>query len=127
MKKNKIEQLIVEDLVNHETSNGSSGQSWQNSANNVRVSLIDILKIDRNEMGNSGKVIPYQTQNTLDKILMLADQADSIKDDFVKAYSNPMIKEDDRKREMIKGMIKDINAANESYKKIAETLDQLRF
>ena len=124
--RNRIEKLIKEDLVNHQSSN-QQGYDWQNRTSPMQMSLIDILKADRSEYEKAKSVIPHEIQSTFERLLTLADQVDQLKADFIRAYSNPIIKEDDKKREIIKSMVKDLSEANDKYTEVVKKLDQLQF
>ena len=126
---NIIEDLIKEDLVNHNSGGGLGGKGydWQNRTSPMQVSLIDILKADRGDYEKARKIIPYQLQTTFERLLALSDQVDQLKDDFIRAYSNPIIKEDDKKRDIIKSMVKDLSIANDKYTEVVKKLDQLQF
>jgi hypothetical protein len=123
---NKLEKLIKEDLVNY-TAGGGQGYDWHNRSQPMQMSLIDILKADRGDYEKARRVIPHQIQTTFERLLTLSDQVDQLKSDMIRAYSNPMIKEDDKKREIIKSMVKDLSAANDKYMEVVKKLDQLQF
>lgn len=123
---NKLEKLIKEDLVNY-TAGGGQGYDWHNRSQPMQMSLIDILKADRGDHEKARRVIPHQMQTTFERILAVSDQVDQLKSDMIRAYSNPMIKEDDKKREIIKSMVKDLSEANDKYREVVKKLDQLQF
>ena len=123
---NKIEKIIKEDLVNH-AAGGGTGYDWHNRSQPMQMSLVDILKADRGDYEKARKAIPHQTQTTFERLITLADQVDQLKGDFIRAYSNPMIKEDDKKKEIIKSMVKDLSEANDKYTEVVKKLDQLQF
>jgi hypothetical protein len=126
-KKNSIEKLIEEDLVNYQGSKaGGQGYDWHNYKRPQQTNLVDILKVDKGDMDQAKKTMPHQLQTTFDKILYLSEQVDGLKDDLVKAYNNPIIKDDKRKRELIKEMVNDLNEANDKYREVVKKLDQLQ-
>jgi len=127
MKRNLIEKIIREDLVNHQVPGQNSGYDWQNRRNPTQMSLVDILRSDRSDVEKAKHVLPHEVQTTFERILAITDQVDQLKDDFIRAYNNPIIKEDDKKRELIKDIVKDINKSAEKYTDIIHKLDQLQF
>lgn len=124
---NRIEKIIKEDLVNHSSTGGGQGYDWHNKTQPMQMSLVDILKADRSDYEKAKKVMPHQIQTTFERLLSLSDQVDQLKSDMIRAYSNPMIKEDDKKKEIIKSMVKDLSAANDKYREVIKKLDQLQF
>lgn len=124
---NKIEKIIKEDLVNYQSPNSGQGYDWHNKRNPVQMSLVDILKSDRSDYEKARKVLPHQMQTTFDRLLKISDDVNSLKEDFIRAYSNPMIKDDESKKKIIKGMVEDLNAANDKYREVIKKLDQIQF
>lgn len=128
MKKNKIENLIQENLGETSYQRPREGRSYDlyNKENPMRISLVDILKSDRVDNDRAKKILPHEMQTTFDKLLYLSDKLDQLKSDFVRAYANPILKKDDERKQRIKDMIGELNKANEIYKKIIYDLDQMQ-
>lgn len=129
MKKNIVEKLIEEDLVNYSTGNngGSEGYNWHNRQRTQQVSMVDILKADRSDWNKAKGVIPHQIQTVMDRIIDMHDDLDSLKSDFLRAYQNPMIKDDAQKKEKIKAIVSDINKLAKGYTEIAKKMDGLQY
>ena len=125
--KNKIENLIKEDLVNYSSPRSGQGYDWHNKTNPVQMSLVDILKSDRSDYEKARKVLPHQIQTSFDKLMGIVDQVDELKADFIKAYSNPIIADNDSKKEAIKGLVNNLSKANKLYEDVLKQLDQLQF
>ena len=126
MKKNKIENLIKESMGTSYSSPEEGGShDFYKKANPMRMSLVDILKADRGDQDRARKILPHEMQTTFEKLLYLSDNLDSLKDDFIRAYSNPILKKDDERKQRIKEMVGELNKANEIYKKIISDLDQM--
>lgn len=127
MKKNKIENLIKESMGTSYSSPEEGGSyDFYKKVNPMRMSLVDILKADRGVGDKARKILPHEMQTTFEKLLYLSDQLDSLKSDFIRAYSNPILKKDDERKQRIKEMVKELNNANEIYKKIISDLDQIQ-
>ena len=123
-KKNKIENLIKEDLVNYNSS--SRGYDWHNTTNPVQVSIVDILKVDLTNKDKASKVLPHEAQTSFEKILNIADSSDELKSDFIRAYKNPIIADDISKKLAIKEIVKDLNEVNKKYAEIVKKLEKLK-
>ena len=124
---NKLEKIINEDMVNHGGGDTSASYSWQNRRGNEKMSLVDILKADKSDWEKARKVIPHQVQTVLDRVMGLADTTEEIKLDFIKAYSNPMVKDDTQMKETIKDIVSDLNKANKLYVDIVTKLDSMQY
>ncbi len=124
-KLNIIENLIQEDIVNHQTSSEGEGYGWHNRTNPSQMSLIDILKVDRSDQDKAKKVLPYEVQTTFEKVLGIVDNVDELKSDFIRAYNNPVIADDSDKRQSIKDIVGDFNNINKQYIKIIKKLEEL--
>jgi hypothetical protein len=123
-KKNKIESLIKEDMVNYNSS--SKGYDWQNTTTSMQMSLVDILKMDRTDNDQAQKVLPHEVQTSFEKVLNIVDSVDELKSDFIRAYNNPVIADDSAKKQSIKDMIRDLGDANKKYVEVIKKLDKLR-
>ncbi len=124
-KLNIIENLIQEDIVNHQTSSEGEGYGWHNRTNPSQMSLIDILKVDRSDQDKAKKVLPHEVQTTFEKVLGIVDNVDQLKSDFIRAYNNPVIADDSDKRQSIKDIVGDFNNINKQYLKIIKKLEEL--
>ena len=114
-KRNNIETLIEEDIVNHQSSSEGEGHGWHNKTNPAQISLIDILKVDRTDPGKANKILPHEVQTTFEKVLGIVDSVDELKYDFIRAYNNPVISDSGSKKQAIKDIVGNLNSINKQY------------
>ena len=120
---NKIENLISEDM----TQQNGNGQDydWHNKYKPNQVSLVDILKADRQDWDRAAKVIPHEVQTVIDRLLSQFDTNRVISSDFTNALRNPIISEDEQSKGAIKKILKDLDTINKYYDRVIKTLDKL--
>lgn len=125
--KNKIERIIEEDLVNYSSNKGGAGYDWHNYQRPERANLIDILKVDPDEMNRASSVLPHQIQkdHVLDQLIELYDNNYELQAQFTKALKNPIIDKDDQSKKKIKDAIEKFSKAAELYNDVAEDLRSL--
>lgn len=123
---NKLEKIIQEDLVNHSTNKGGYGYDWHNYQRPEQMNLVDILKMDPNELNAVKKVLPHQIQSVFDQLIELYDDASILQAQFTKALSNPMIHEDEQSKEKIKSVIEKFDKTIKMLNEIAEEVNSLQ-
>jgi len=124
---NDIERLINEDLTSFGTSRGGKGYDWQNTRNPVQMTLVDILKSGKPDVTKSTKTMPHQLQTVTERIINSAESTMDIKVDFIEAYNNPIVKNDDQSKAVIKDIVGQINQIQEKYKELLVSLDKLKY
>lgn len=121
----RIEDILEEDLVNYSTGNSASGYDWYNRKEPVQMSLVDILKLDRNDWEKALNALPYQIQPVFQQILTIIDDNESIIGSFDKAITNPLIKTDESKISTIKRAKAKLKGIKKAYTEVIELIDNL--
>lgn len=121
---NKIEEIINEDLT-HISSEGNR-YDWMQKSQPLSISILDILKMNRDELDRARSLMPYQAEPVLSKLYSSLEACDDLKNDFRKIVSHPIVKQDSERREVIKRSQARLNGIIKAYIKIIEDIDNLK-